>query len=75
MYFAVVAAGFAHRLDGAGPRIAFVLGVGAASAAWQLALAGAGSAAGMRAGPRARAWFGVAGDLVVLGLAVALAVA
>lgn len=74
VYFAVVAAGFAHRLDGTVPSVAFVLGVGAASAAWQLALAGAGSAAGMRAGPRARAWFGTAGDLVVLGLAVALAV-
>lgn len=75
VYFAAVAAGFAHRLDGAGPRLAFVLGVGAASAAWQLALAGVGSAAGLRAGPRARAWFAITGDLVVLGLAVALAIA
>lgn len=75
VYFAVVAAGFAHRLDGAGPRVAFVLGVGVASAAWQLLLAGMGSIAGTRAGPRVRVRSGVVGDLVVLGLAVALAVA
>lgn len=75
VYFAVVVAGFAHRLDGAGPRAAFVLGVGVASAAWQLLLAGMGSVAGTRAGPRVRAWSGVVGDVVVLGLAVALVVA
>ncbi|HMO10523.1 MAG TPA: LysE family transporter [Actinotalea sp.] len=73
IYFAVVAAGFATRWQGAAERLAFVVGVGLASAAWQLGLAALGSVAGSRTGPRARLALGVGGDLVVLGLAAALA--
>jgi len=74
-YFAVVAAGLAHRLAGPGPRLAFVLGVAAASVAWQLALAWLGTAVGLRAGPRRRTALTVAGDVLVLALATAVALA
>ncbi|MCV2393152.1 LysE family transporter [Actinotalea sp. M2MS4P-6] len=73
VYFAVVAAGLATRWVGVGERVTFVIGVGVASAAWQLVLAGVGAYAGAKAGPGTRLALGVAGDLVVLGLAVALA--
>jgi arginine exporter protein ArgO len=73
VYFAVVAAGVATRWDGAAAPAAFVVGVGAASAAWQLVLAALGAFAGARSGPRARVALGVLGDAVVLALAVALA--
>ena len=73
VYFAVVAAGLATRWTGVAERVAFVLGVGAASAAWQLVLAGLGAVAGSRARPGARLVLGVLGDVVVLGLAVVLA--
>ena len=72
VYFAVVAAGFATRWHGPAERTAFVVGVGAASAAWQLGLAALGSFAGARAGPRTRLALSVVGDLVVLALAAAL---
>lgn len=73
VYFAVVAASLATRWTGAAERVAFVVGVGAASAAWQLVLAGLGAFAGARTRPTARLALGVLGDLLVLGLAVALA--
>ena len=73
VYFAVVAAGLAHRLVGPGPRLVFVLGVAAASAAWQLALAALGVSIGLRAGPRRRTALTVAGDVLVLALAAAVA--
>jgi arginine exporter protein ArgO len=73
VYFAVVAAGLATRWVGAVERVAFVLGVAAASAAWQLVLAGLGAFAGSRARPGVRLVMGVLGDVVVLGLAAALA--
>jgi arginine exporter protein ArgO len=51
---------------------AFVVGAFAASLAWQSTLAGGGAL--MRHGlpPRARVWTSVAGQLIVLGLAVRL---
>lgn len=73
IYFAVVAAGFATRWQGWPERVAFVVGVGGASLAWQLGLAALGSFAGSRTGPRARLALGVAGDVIVLALAAALA--
>ncbi len=73
VYFGVVAAGLATRWAGAAERAAFVVGVGASSAVWQLALAGLGAFAGSRARPGVRVGLGVLGDVVVLGLAVALA--
>ncbi len=72
VYFAVVATGLATRWTGAPERVAFVVGVGAASAAWQLVLAGLGAFAGT-ARPTARLALGVLADVLVLGLAVALA--
>lgn len=74
IYFAVVAAGLASRWHGVAAPAAFVVGVGVASAAWQLVLAGLGAFAGARSGPRVRVALGVLGDLVVLALAVVLAV-
>lgn len=73
VYFAAVVAGLTTRLSGAGERVAFVIGVAVGSAAWQLVLAGAGSLAGLRAGPRLRTVLGAVGDLVVLGLAAVVA--
>lgn len=72
IYFAVVAAGLASRWHGVAAPVAFVVGVGVASAAWQLVLAGLGAFAGARSGPRVRVALGVLGDVVVLALAVAL---
>lgn len=75
VYFTVAAAAFATRWQGVGERVAFVAGVGLASATWQLVLAGVGAVAGARTGPRVRVWFGAAGDLAVLALAVVLLIA
>ncbi len=75
IYFAVLIAGFGARLGaGVGHRIAFVVGVGLASAGWQLGLAAVGALLGRGVGARTRRWIGVSGDVVVLALAVALAV-
>lgn len=50
---------------------AFVVGAFAASAAWQLVIAGAGHGAGRAlTGPRGRRWTAIAGAAVVAGLAV-----
>jgi arginine exporter protein ArgO len=56
-------------------KLAFVAGAFGASLAWQSTLAGGGAL--MRHGlpPRARVWTSVAGQLIVLGLAVRLVVA
>ncbi|QTE29243.1 LysE family transporter [Pengzhenrongella sicca] len=58
----------------AGPaRFAFVLGVAAASAAWQLVLAAAGSVLRARLGPRARTAVSLAGHACVVVLAAVIA--
>jgi threonine/homoserine/homoserine lactone efflux protein len=74
VYFAAVAAGFADELDDGAAKVAFVLGIGSASTAWQLALAAAGALLGARVSPRVRTALAVAGYGVVGGFAVALAV-
>lgn len=74
VYFAAVAAGFADALADVGAKITFVLGIGAASAAWELALAGAGALLGARVSPRVRTGLALVGYGVVGGFAVALAV-
>ncbi|HEX6946333.1 MAG TPA: LysE family transporter [Acidimicrobiia bacterium] len=51
---------------------AFVAGAALASLSWQWLLAWGGSSLGARLSDRARRWFGVAGNLLVLGLAVAI---
>lgn len=73
VYFTVVAAGLADRLGTAARQVAFVVGIGAASAAWHLALAAAGALVGARVGERVRLTLALAGYLVVGALAVLLA--
>jgi len=58
-------------LGGVGARAAFVLGAGAASLAWQLALAGAGSLLGGRLGPRWQRATALLGNGAIAALAVA----
>lgn len=73
VYFAAVVAGLADRLTSPGDRVAFVVGIGGASAAWQVGLGAVGAALGARVGPRARSALTLAGHGVVGALAVALA--
>jgi arginine exporter protein ArgO len=71
-YFVVVAAGLGDRLSGAVAATAFVVGVFLASWAWQLVLASAGAAAGLRAGAGLRRWSGLVGYAVVAAYGVHL---
>jgi arginine exporter protein ArgO len=73
VYFAVLTAGLGERVTGAQRGAAFVLGVFAASLAWQLTLAAAGSLAGTRLPAWARTATSVAGFVLVLAYAVQLA--
>ena len=70
--FAAVAA--ALSLDGAAATIAFVLGVGAASAGWHLVLTLAAGHAGRWVTPSIRRGLAIGGRLLVLAIAVHLAV-
>ncbi|MCG2800123.1 MAG: LysE family transporter [Cellulomonas sp.] len=76
VYFAALIAGRPFgALDATGARVAFVLGVVVASAAWQLTLATAGATAGRwLVGPRGRRWTALVGGGVVLALAVGTAI-
>lgn len=65
----------AAGLTGAGAKSAFVAGVAVASFAWQSLLAVAGALVGRRLSRRARLVTGLAGNLLVLGLALRLALA
>jgi arginine exporter protein ArgO len=73
VYFAVLAAGLGERVRSAPSATAFVLGVFAASLAWQTVLALVGTELGARLPAHARAWTSRLGYGVVLALAVALA--
>ncbi|MBC7291337.1 MAG: LysE family transporter, partial [Actinotalea sp.] len=73
VYFVAVAAGLADRLATPTAAVAFVVGIGVASAAWQLALAAAGTALGARVSPRLRTVLALVGYAVVGGFAVELA--
>lgn len=73
VYFAAVVAGLADRLTSPGDRVAFVVGIGTASAVWQVGLGAVGAAVGARVGPRTRSALTLAGHGVVGVLAVALA--
>jgi hypothetical protein len=53
----------------------FVLAAGAASLSWQLVLAGSGAALHHRLPPSARIWTAVAGNALVLALALRMALA
>lgn len=74
VYFTVVAAGLADRISSSAAQVAFVAGIGVASALWQLALAAAGAFLGTRVTERVRTGLALVGYGVVAALAVALAV-
>jgi arginine exporter protein ArgO len=73
VYFTVLATGLGERLRSGPSATAFVLGVFAASLAWQAVLAVAGAALGSRLPAGARTWTSAVGYAVVLVLAVGLA--
>lgn len=76
VYFAALVGGSAIGVAGVGEAVAFVVAAGAASASWQLVLAGAGAGLSrVLTGPAARRWTAVAGAVVVLGLAAWTALA
>lgn len=68
----VIGSGMAAGL-GVGPSIVFAAAAFAASLSWQTLLAGVGGLGHHTLSPRFRTWAGVAGNLVVLGLAVVVA--
>jgi threonine/homoserine/homoserine lactone efflux protein len=70
-FAAVVVALPPDLLDTAGARVAFVLGAGAASIAWQAVLAGAGAVLGQRLDPRWQRLTALAGNGAIAALAVA----
>jgi threonine/homoserine/homoserine lactone efflux protein len=72
--FASVAVGLAPRLAGSG-RVAFVVGVACASAAWQLTLAAAGSTLRTRLSASGRTWLSFVGHGAVVVLATVVAFA
>jgi threonine/homoserine/homoserine lactone efflux protein len=75
-YFAALIAGLpAVSSSTTGAKVAFVLAAGAASLSWQLVLAGAGAALHHRLPPSARLYTALAGNAIVLALALRLAVA
>jgi threonine/homoserine/homoserine lactone efflux protein len=59
----------------AGARVLFVLGAFASSLAWQSTLAGSGALLGHRLPPSGRWWTTLAGNVIVLGLALKLVLA
>jgi len=75
-YFAALIAGLpAVASSSAAERAVFVLAAGAASLSWQLVLAGSGAALHHRLPPSARLYTALAGNAIVLALAVRMAVA
>ena len=75
-YFAALIAGLpAVASAPASAKLVFVLAAGAASLSWQLVLAGSGAALHHRLPPSARVWTGLAGNALVLALAVRMALA
>ena len=75
-YFAALIAGLpAVASSSAAEKAVFVLAAGAASLSWQLVLAGSGAALHHRLPPSARLYTALAGNAIVLALAVRMAVA
>jgi threonine/homoserine/homoserine lactone efflux protein len=71
--FAALMLGLPAVADGSAvERALFVAGAFAASLAWQSTLAGSGALLGHRLPPAGRRWTSLAGNLIVLGLAVRL---
>jgi threonine/homoserine/homoserine lactone efflux protein len=75
-YFAALIAGLpAVASAPASAKLVFVLAAGAASLSWQLVLAGSGAALHHRLPASARLWTALAGNAIVLGLALRMALA
>ena len=72
-YFAALVLGLPAVQGGVAERIAFAVGAFAASASWQLLLAGAGGLMHRHASPRAIRATSVVGNVVVLGFAAVIA--
>jgi len=68
LYFASLAGVLASHHADAGARVAFVAGVGVASAAWHLGLGVVGAAMRHTVGARASRALGVIGSVIVVGL-------
>ena len=74
VYFVALIAGLpAVASAPAGAKVVFVAAVGLASLSWQLTLAGSGAALHHRLPEQARLWSALAGNALVLGLAVRMA--
>ena len=74
VYFVALIAGLpAVASAPAGAKVVFVVAVGLASLSWQLTLAGSGAALHHRLPERARLWTALAGNALVLGLALRMA--
>lgn len=74
IYFAALATALAGQQASGGAHVAFVLGTGIASAAWQVGLAAAGALLHRMAGPRTMRGLSVLGAAIVVGLGVAIIV-
>jgi threonine/homoserine/homoserine lactone efflux protein len=74
VYFAALILGLASTGAGPAEKAAFVAGAGLASLSWQELIAFIGSRLHRRLSPRARAATAVVGNLVVIGLAAAIAI-
>lgn len=72
VYFAAITVGLADLLRSPVAGGVFVAGVGVASACWQLALVGIGSALGRRATPRAKRATARVGNAIVAVLGIAM---
>ena len=74
VYFAALIAGLPAVASAPTPaKLVFVAAVGLASLSWQLTLAGSGAALHHRLPDRARVWTAIAGNALVLGLALRMA--
>lgn len=74
VYFAALIAGLpAVARAPAGAKAVFVAAVGLASLSWQLVLVGSGAALHHRLPERARLWSALAGNALVLALALRMA--
>jgi threonine/homoserine/homoserine lactone efflux protein len=74
VYFAALILGLASTGAGPAEKVAFVVGAGLASLSWQELIAFIGSRLHRRLSPRARAATAIVGNLVVIGLAAAIAI-
>lgn len=72
LYFAALILGLGAFDEGPWTRVAFVSGAFLASASWQLVLAALGAVAHHRIGERFRFWFGLGGNVVIVGFGVGL---